>query len=188
MNYGDTTPVTGGLMGSNTNKSGEDAQPRSWKPAIVGAAMICLALVVYYFGMTRAMELNARHIYFGFSKTGDLLTFLGTVLIAWNVYANKFSKRMKFGAPIPITGNLRGSDANESVEDLQPQRWKSAKRGAVLICLAFGVYILGMILATELHAKYLYYSFSKTGDLLMLWGSVLIAWNAYLNYFGKRSN
>jgi hypothetical protein len=67
----------------------------------------------------------------------------------------------------------------------QKNNWEWAKRGAVMIGVAFALYFLGVFLAAQLSEKIIF--FSKTSSFLMFVGAALVAWDVYVNRLSKRS-
>jgi hypothetical protein len=66
---------------------------RTWKWARYGLAMIILAVVIYCLDIFLMMQFSTKFLFF--RKFNDYLIFVGTALIAWNVYVNYFRGRSK---------------------------------------------------------------------------------------------
>ena len=57
---------------------------QKWRLAKVGAAMVCLSLIFYGFGIYIAMKIGSKFV--PFAKFIDYLAVVGFALITWNVY------------------------------------------------------------------------------------------------------
>jgi hypothetical protein len=83
-----------------------------------------------------------------------------------------------------MSNNIKKDDV-----DFHPaaeRKWRLAKIGAVMICLSYVIYGVGVFLAMRLSAKMAF--FGKTSSFLAFCGASLVAWSLYVNYFRKKNS
>jgi hypothetical protein len=75
-------------------------------------------------------------------------------------------------------------ESNANLPSNDKKNWRFAKWGAAMIFLSFIVLGIGIYLMMKLSAKVVF--FRETSGWLMVWGTSLVVWNIYINYFRKR--